>query len=73
MCGIAGLYQSVLDFTEDSLWEGKINRMKNSLAHRGPDENDIFMSPHAAFAAHQAFLKGPGGRAVSPGRRVRRE
>lgn len=50
MCGIAGLYQSVLDFTEDSLWEGKINRMKNSLAHRGPDENDIFMSPHAAFA-----------------------
>lgn len=49
MCGIAGFFQTEFDFTLDYKWEEKITNMKNSLIHRGPDDNSIFMSKHAAF------------------------
>lgn len=50
MCGIAGFFQTDFDYTIDGKWEARITAMKNSLLHRGPDDNSIFMSKHAAFA-----------------------
>lgn len=49
MCGITGFFQTEYDFTPDYKWEEKITRMKDCLLHRGPDDNGIFMSNHAAF------------------------
>ena len=53
MCGIAGFCNYNSDFTEDAPMLGDIARqMGNTLVHRGPDENGVFLSRHAALA-HQ--------------------
>ena len=49
MCGITGFFQTEFDYTLDAKWEQKITQMKNTLKHRGPDDDSIFMSKHAAF------------------------
>ena len=48
MCGITGFFQTEFDYTLDAKWEQKITQMKNTLKHRGPDDDSIFMSKHAA-------------------------
>ncbi len=50
MCGIAGFYQNRADFTYGELFLSRLNEMKNSLLHRGPDENDVFLCAHAGLA-----------------------
>ncbi len=54
MCGIAGFYQTHFDFTasaeDKNKWELTLSSMKNSLLHRGPDENGIMLSSHAGLA-----------------------
>lgn len=63
MCGIAGFYQTDFDFTLDGKWEAKVIAMKNSLLHRGPDDDEIFMSRHAAFGhTRLSILDIKGGR-----------
>lgn len=53
MCGIAGFCDYNSDFTGEAPMLGDIARkMGNTLVHRGPDENGVFLSRHAAFA-HQ--------------------
>ena len=53
MCGIAGFCDYSDDFTEEAPFLGRlVRRMGSTLRHRGPDENGIFLSEHAAFA-HQ--------------------
>lgn len=53
MCGIAGFCDYRDDFTDDAPFLGHlVRRMGNTLKHRGPDENGVFISSHAAFA-HQ--------------------
>ncbi len=53
MCGIAGFCDYNDDFTEEAPYLGRlVRRMGNTLRHRGPDEDGIFLSRHAAFA-HQ--------------------
>ena len=53
MCGIAGFCDYSDDFTEEAPFLGRlVRRMGDTLRHRGPDENGIFLSGHAAFA-HQ--------------------
>ena len=53
MCGIAGFCDYSNDFTEEAPFLGRlVRRMGNTLKHRGPDEDGVFLSGHAAFA-HQ--------------------
>lgn len=54
MCGISGFFHPQRDFTEDKEWCVKINDMKKSLRHRGPDEEDIYIAEHACIA-HKDF------------------
>lgn len=45
MCGIAGFYNHNINFTSDeSKWTSVLETMKQSLHHRGPDADGIFMS-----------------------------
>ncbi len=63
MCGITGFFQTEFDFTIDYKWEEKIINMKNSILHRGPDDNNIFMSNHVAFGhTRLSILDIKGGR-----------
>jgi asparagine synthase (glutamine-hydrolysing) len=50
MCGIAGFYQGCFDYTKDNLWRNRLVEMKNSITHRGPDDNDIYLGKHIGFA-----------------------
>ncbi len=50
MCGIAGFYQTAFDFTLSTVWQHRLSSMKNALLHRGPDDNDILIYPHAGLA-----------------------
>lgn len=53
MCGIAGFCDYNDDFTDEAPFLSHLaRRMGNTLKHRGPDENGIFISSHTAFA-HQ--------------------
>lgn len=53
MCGIAGFCDYSEDFSEEAPFLGRlVRRMGNTLRHRGPDENGVFLSSHAALA-HQ--------------------
>lgn len=64
MCGIAGFCNYSEDFTEEASFLGRLaRRMGNTLRHRGPDENGVFVSNHAAFA-HQrlAVIDLEGGK-----------
>jgi asparagine synthase (glutamine-hydrolysing) len=64
MCGIAGFCNYSEDFTEEAPFLGRLaRRMGNTLRHRGPDENGVFVSNHAVFA-HQrlAVIDLEGGK-----------
>lgn len=54
MCGIAGFYQTKTDYTATTESHGKwlhiLNKMKESLRRRGPDEEGICLYPHAGLA-----------------------
>ena len=54
MCGIAGFYQTHFDYTASKeaqyKWNKTLHSMKTSLNHRGPDENNIRLYPHAGLA-----------------------
>lgn len=50
MCGIAGFYQSSFNYLKDEVWPDRLNKMKKSLSHRGPDDNDIYLSKHIGLA-----------------------
>ncbi|MFP3154023.1 asparagine synthase (glutamine-hydrolyzing) [Lachnospiraceae bacterium ZAX-1] len=50
MCGIAGFYQTKFNYTEDPKWLQRLYAMKESLLHRGPDDNHIWLSSHAGLA-----------------------
>ena len=58
MCGIAGFYQNKYDFlssnyggrTHKNKWYSRLVQMKQSLAHRGPDDEHVVLFHHAGFA-----------------------
>jgi asparagine synthase (glutamine-hydrolysing) len=53
MCGIAGFYQVKHDVFKDysfKLLRQKLINMKNSLIHRGPNDNEIFMEGFCGLA-----------------------
>ncbi|HCB91944.1 MAG TPA: asparagine synthetase B, partial [Ruminococcaceae bacterium] len=62
MCGIAGFCDYGDDFTEEAPALGRlVRKMGNTLKHRGPDENGIFLSRHAAFAHQRLCVIDPKG------------
>lgn len=50
MCGIAGFYQSSFNYLKDGIWENRLIKMKQSINHRGPDDNDIYLRTHIGLA-----------------------
>ncbi|MCI1966788.1 MAG: asparagine synthase (glutamine-hydrolyzing) [Oscillospiraceae bacterium] len=62
MCGIAGFCNYSEDFTEEAPFLGQLaRRMGNTLRHRGPDENGVFVSNHAALAHQRLAVIDPEG------------
>ncbi|RCW69712.1 asparagine synthase (glutamine-hydrolyzing) [Saliterribacillus persicus] len=58
MCGITGW----IDYKKDLRNEEKnILRMTTSLKHRGPDEENTWLSPHAAFGHQRLIVIDPDG------------
>ena len=51
MCGIAGFSNYKADYSEgESQWRPVLNRMKQALKHRGPDDDDTVLYPQAGLA-----------------------
>lgn len=51
MCGISGFCNFKNDFQKDEAkWRHVLNCMKQTLKHRGPDEEGDFLSPNVGFA-----------------------
>ncbi|MDL2302314.1 asparagine synthase (glutamine-hydrolyzing) [Lachnospiraceae bacterium OttesenSCG-928-D06] len=50
MCGIAGFFQTKIDCTKGDAWQKRLNLMKESLVHRGINDADTVLYPHAGFA-----------------------
>lgn len=58
MCGIAGFYQNQYDYlapafggrTHRNQWHQRLHAMKESLAHRGPDDEQVVLFSHAGLA-----------------------
>ena len=72
MCGIAGFCDYNDNFSDDAPLLGRLaKRMGATLRHRGPDENGVFVSGHAAFA-HQrlAVVDIEGGKQPGLRRRI---
>ena len=58
MCGIAGW----IDWQEDLTRQGAlVERMADTLQHRGPDEQGQWLSPHAALAHRRLIVIDPRG------------
>lgn len=50
MCGIAGFYQPDFNYNNNPLYLERIENMRDSIKHRGPDDDGLFMNPHVYFA-----------------------
>lgn len=64
MCGIAGFCDYNDDFSDEVVfWSALAKRMGAKLKHRGPDDNGVHVSTHAAFAhARLAVVDIKGGK-----------
>ncbi len=51
MCGIAGFFHTKRNFLEEKdYFSSVLNTMRESISHRGNDENGIFLSSHCGLA-----------------------
>ena len=50
MCGIAGFFQPFYNLNLQPDTVSKLNAMKDSLYHRGPDDGNIYYGTHGALA-----------------------
>ena len=58
MCGIAGW----IDWMDDLTRQGQmLERMADTLSHRGPDEQGQWLTPHAALAHRRLIVIDPEG------------
>ena len=58
MCGFAGIFD--LD-GESPLDRGLVQRMNDTLVHRGPDGDGIFLDPGVALAHRRLAIIDPEG------------
>lgn len=64
MCGIAGFYQTkyrMSDSRDFALLQDRLTKMKNSIKHRGPDDDDIFIDGFAGFAHTRLSIRDIAG------------
>lgn len=69
MCGIAGFYQNKYDFlspgyggrTHQNKWYEKLIRMKKSLVHRGPNDDQVLLFRGAGFAHTRLSIRDISG------------
>lgn len=64
MCGIAGFFQTKYDISNHQVYaslQNKLTKMKKSIKHRGPDEDDIFMEGFAGFAHARLSIRDISG------------
>ena len=55
--------QTGFDYTRSEEYLHRLDHMKNSLLHRGPDNNDLFLSAHAGLAhTRLSIIDLAGGR-----------
>mgnify|MGYP001079404482 FL=1 len=51
MCGIAGFFDGNADFTTNrEKYENILQKMQQSILHRGPDEQGIYLGKRAGLA-----------------------
>jgi asparagine synthase (glutamine-hydrolysing) len=50
MCGIAGFYQRGQNFTGSPIWQKKLENMKDSIVHRGRNDQGTVLYPHSGLA-----------------------
>ena len=50
MCGIAGFFQTKIDGTKEDSFKNRLIQMKDSILHRGPNDNGIWLSAHSGMA-----------------------
>lgn len=50
MCGIAGFYQPDFNYNNNPIYLERIKDMRDSIKHRGPDDDGLFLKPHVYFA-----------------------
>lgn len=57
MCGIAGFCNMSADYTQSRpKWQNVLENMKQSLAHRGPDEEGALLLPQAGLAQRRLSI-----------------
>ncbi len=63
MCGIAGFCNFHENYTQESpKWNKILNEMKDKIKHRGPDDNGLHLTEHAALAhARLSIIDLAGG------------
>lgn len=64
MCGIAGFYQTkykMSDSKEFAILTNRLTKMKNSIKHRGPDDDDIYLEGFAGFAHTRLSIRDISG------------
>lgn len=64
MCGIAGFCNFHKNYTSMTLkWYEILNKMKDRIKHRGPDDNGLYLSKHAGLAhTRLSIIDLTGGR-----------
>ena len=61
MCGIAGFSNYNMNYREDpGPWYGILQSMNHTLHHRGPDEEDVFLSRHVGLSHTRLSILVPG-------------
>ena len=64
MCGIAGFFQTKYNFYDQQVQgelQNRLIKMKHSIKHRGPDEDDIFMDRFCGFAHTRLSIRDISG------------
>ena len=70
MCGIAGYVSYENDFIEQRpLHENRVRKMGKTIVHRGPDDFDVYVGKHVAFAHTRLAVMDPA-RGKQPMRKV---
>ena len=61
MCGIAGFSNYNMNYRENpGPWYGILQSMNHTLHHRGPDEEDVFLSRHVGLSHTRLSILDPG-------------
>lgn len=73
MCGIAGFFDGNADFTANrEKYENILQKMQQSILHRGPDEQGIYLGKRAGLAHTRLSIIEPAKMASQPRTRSQR-